>query len=1021
MPHIAVGAASAIAAAAPSGAIAVASTAAATTAAKVGIMATLKSIAFKAAANIAITAAMSAMQPQVGAAGRPMDWTLDPDGPIPFAAGRVGVAGAVVHKRTFGPDLMYYGFVSVLSGAGPIDGYESFRGDDEFVTFDGSGKAVSSQWRDEMWMRQSHGWQPDLAITSPPGLKDNAALPDWSSDHKLSGKAGYMLVMGENSKGSAYPMGEVKPMLVLRGLRCWDPRLDSTYPGGSGPCRLHDPATWVYSENPQIWAIKWGLGLWEGPSLKGAPAHGSTTDYQVGGIGAKLSGIDVPTLVAGANISDANGWTCAAYPTTDDDKSQVLDAFLQAGGAIYAQRAGKISCIHRAAPRTSIATITAADTAGPIEIDTAASRIDRINTIRPKFWSEAHRWQLTAMDDVTAEAYRIEDGGTRPRSLDYPFVTETRQTSQLAALQIAHTREGIAGIIPLKPHLQRIKPGDCFTISEPGFVLNGVKCLCLNTDFDPATKIVKVTFVSETDEKYAWAMGHNPTPPAPPVLTPVDPTFVSPPEAGDWTITPRPPSPGGGQLPGFDLGGIVSNSTATAIIVEYGPTAMGPWKQAYQGPPTVTNIPIDGVQPGAVYYIAIQYQRNQNYSDRQVWGPQTAPLLDPSPSAPTIINLQGQITTAFGDIFDVSGLVTEARNDLDALEAEVVSARGGEGSLAARVSAVNQARIDGDTANASAISGVSARTGLIEADIIDLENAQAGESLARAQSINQLTAKTTAQPNSVPNGNFETGTAKGWALPGGYLYATNPDLGGACVYAAGTVARTYPRAPAANVWSGYAATFSAQTSYQIIAGGYSQACVMHYSDAAGEVFLDQTPWQNIITDNAVRTFKVEGYAKPAAARSSRIVFSIDAATRIVLRGFVKIEAGSVCTVYTPDTATRELSASVTEHSLAIIDLENNLAGAGFRKIAEAVGGAPAYYEFFSSNTGGYAAIAAPNVALMNTSAGGPPLVALQVIGGKVHVTDKVIIGVDPAGATIQSAASGPRISISNSRIEMYDG
>lgn len=446
----------------------------------------------------------------------------------------------------------------------------------------------------------------------------------------------------------------------------------------------------------------------------------------------------------------------------------MLDAFLQAGGAIYAQRAGKISCIQRAAPRASIVTISAADTAGPLEIDTAASRIDRINTIRPRYWSEAHRWQLTALDEVTAASYQTEDGGKRPRGIDYPYVTNPTQVAQLAALQIANTREGIAGTIPLKPHLQRIRPGDAFTITEPGFVLNGVKCLCLNTDYDPATGVVRVSFVSETDAKYPFAMGQDPTPPAPPVLTPVDPTFVSPPAAGDWTITPRPPAPGGGQLPGFDLGGVVSNDTATAIIVEYGPSATGPWKQVYQGPPTVTNIPIDGLQPGATYFVAIQYQRNQNYSAREVFGPYTAPLLDPSPNAPTIVGLQDQITTAFGDIFDVSGLLAEARSDIDAQGVEIAAARGGQPNLNSRIVQVNQARIDGDASNAEAISLVQARTALTEADIIDLANAQAAETLARAEAINQVSARQAINPNQTPNGNFERSSAEGWELPAGF-------------------------------------------------------------------------------------------------------------------------------------------------------------------------------------------------------------------------------------------------------------
>jgi hypothetical protein len=618
MPFLLPAAATAVAAAAPAAA---ATTAAATAGA------TLTSIATNIAMNVAISAVMSALQPQVGAAGRTAEWTLSPDGPIPFAAGRIGVAGSVVHRATFGPDLMYLGVPAVLSGAGPIDGYESFKADDEWVNFDGNGKATSSQYAGELWYRRTMGYQPDVAVASPPGLKSNATLPGWGAQHKLSGKAAYMVVMGENSKGTAFPTGEIKPLITLRGLKGWDPRLDSTWPGGNGPCRLDNPATWVYLRRPGLWGLKWSLGLWEGPTLKGAPAHGSATDHQVGGIGAKLSGIDVAAFVNLENICDANDWTVSAYPTTDDDKFAVLESFLQAGGATFAMRAGKISCIQRAAPRASIVTISAADTAGPLEIDTAASRIDRINTIRPRIMSEAHRWQMTAITEVSAQAYRDQDGGVRPRGIDYTYVDKATQGAQLAALQIANTREGIAGIIPLKPHLQKIKPGDAFTITEPGFVLNGLKCLCLSTEFDPATKIVAVSFVSETDAKYAFALGQSQEPPAPAELEPVDPRYVSPPGETEWEIVARPPAEGGAQVPGFDLVGEVDNATATALLVEWGPTAEGPWTQAYMGPPTAERIPITGVQPNAVYYVSTMNIRGQNYSQRRVFGPFTAPPL----------------------------------------------------------------------------------------------------------------------------------------------------------------------------------------------------------------------------------------------------------------------------------------------------------------------------------------------------------------------------------------------------------
>ncbi|MBD3571709.1 fibronectin type III domain-containing protein [Brevundimonas diminuta] len=914
-----------------------ATTAMAATAAKAAMVATLKSVAISVVKNLAIAAAMSALQPQVGAAGRTFEWTLDPDGPIPFAAGRVGVAGSAVHRKTFGPDLMYYGFVSVISGAGPIDGYETFRGDDEFVTFDAAGRAVTSQWTGEMWMRQTLGAQPDVALPSPSGLKHNATLPMWSGSHRLSGKAAYLMVLGENSKRSAYPTGEPRPLHVVRGLKGWDPRRDSTYPGGLGPCRLHDPSTWLYITNPILWGLKWALGLWESPVGKGAPQVG----YQVGGIGAKLSGIDVPAFVAAANVADANGWTVAAYPTTDDDKSQVLDSFLQAGGAIYAQRAGKISCISRAAPRPSLVTITAFDTAGPLEIDTAASRIDRINTIRPKFWSEAHRWQLTAIDDVTAQAYQDEDGGVRPRPLDYHYVPSAKQAAQLAALQIAHTREGIAGVIPLKPHMQRIRPGDAFTITEPGFVLNGLKCLCLNTEYDPATRIVRVSFVSETDGKYAWALGQSPTPPAPPALTPVDPTHVSPPLPGDWTITPRPPALGGGQLPGFDLGGIVSNETATAVIVEYGPTATGPWTQAYQGPPTVTTIPIDGLQPGATYYIAVQYQRNQNYSERYVYGPYTAPLLDPSPTAPTIVSIRNDIEAAFGDIFDVSELLADARTQLDAQGAEIAAARAGEANLSARIAGVNQARIDGDEANALAISGVAARTANTEADIIDLENALANETTARAEAVQQVTARQRAAPNLLP-------PIRAWPFFGGAWVDDNyPTLGD----------YTFSTAPGSFRYFDVAIEAGAPFVVSIEgASGNGSRVQVEYHGASG-----------YIADSGIDLRAFTWGQRVEATFAAPVGLGITKA-RVLLQNFTTaswaramLQPGSISTSYREDAAVSSLGATVTEQSLAIVDLENQQAIATWRIKSEASGSKPAIIEAVSALGGAYVAFGAEQI------------------------------------------------------------
>ncbi|WP_336968364.1 hypothetical protein [Brevundimonas aurantiaca] len=979
-------AASAISAAAP---------AAAATAAKATLMTTLKSVAFNALTNLAISTALSVFQPQVGQSGRTFEFVIDPDGPIPFAAGRVGVAGSVIHRDTFGPDLMYYGIPFVLSGAGPITAIESFKADDYPMSFDANGGATTEPYRQELFFRSVLGHQPaPIALTTPSGFKNGATLPGWTSAHKLSGKAAGVIFMAENSKGSAFPTGEIKPLVQMMGLKGWDPTLDSTYPGGSGPCRLHDSSTWVTLTCPILWGLKWALGLWEGPTLKGAPAHGSTTDYQVGGIGAKLSGIDVPAFVAASNVAKANGWTVSAYPNTDDDKHQVLQSFLQAGGAIYSQRAGKISCISRAAPRTSIVTISAADTAGPLEIDAAASRIDRINTLRPRFWSPAHRWQMTALDgEVTAESYREEDGAVRSRGIDYPYVSNAVQVAQLAALQIANTREGIAGVIPLKPHLQRIRPGDAFTITEPGFVLNGLKCLCLNTDYDPATGVVRVSFVSETDGKYPFALGQSPTPPEPQVLTPVDPRYVTPPLPGDWTITLRPPAPGGGGLPSFDLTGVVSNDTATAIIVEYGSTATGPWTQAYQGPPTVTNIPIEGLQPGATYFVAVQYQRNQNYSDRYVYGPYTAPLLDPSPNAPTIQAINADITAAFGDIFDVSALVSQARTDIDAQGTEIAAARGGQGTLAARLTQLNQFRIDGDAALGTSVTNLTARTQTAEGDILDLKLADANEATTRAQAINQVSAKLVAPANEYANADLANGTfgftpiwGFGGALPTISLISTGDAVrflknGGAfdgsmtrygiVALDGGGVSKSAGGAAARNMWP---VTAGERIAFAIDARTRSGSARWYMDvrwcnkDGGGSTSLggaetthgnttytrigvvNDVPGDGFVWVEMTAVLGWDGSLGVADMELRRPTFARLATTATTLPAYTAPAGGRQI---------QALNSSVTQNALAITDLENQQALASWSVIANASGGKPARIGLTSSSLGSFVALDAP--------------------------------------------------------------
>src|SRR5690606_21914841 len=129
------------------------------------------------------------------------------------------------------------------------------------------------------------------------------SMSEWTSAHKTSGIASSFWTMRNNSKHASYEGGVPRPLWTLLGMLVWDPRLDSTYPGGSGAQRRDDWTTWGYSENPYLHGLAWVRGH-----------HKLNTDgtidrtKRLAGVGAPDAAIDIASVSEGANVADANSW-----------------------------------------------------------------------------------------------------------------------------------------------------------------------------------------------------------------------------------------------------------------------------------------------------------------------------------------------------------------------------------------------------------------------------------------------------------------------------------------------------------------------------------------------------------------------------------------------------------------------------------------------------------------------------------------------------------------------------------------
>lgn len=542
-----------------------------------------------------ITAASQAiLAPKTQSAeGRATEWTPDPDAPLPFIFGQRGSAGSIVHREAWGQNNRYESIVSVYSAAGPISSYGTTYVDGAAVTF--TGELMDGTPVNRLWRQTKLGAQPETVHTTT-AITSSYSMAAWGASHKLSGKASSLVTLRQDGDFKYWPTGEPKYVQVVNGLLCYDPRLDSTYPGGSGSCRLATRSTWVYSTNGAIQALNWALGLFE-------------NSVQVGGIGASVSAIEVDDFIAAANIADANSWTSGAVCWSDapggDDKYEVLIGLLQTCCARPATKAGKISCVSFAANGSSVATITGADVIGPFSYRGMAPREGRINTVIPRCVSADHDWENVDLEPVTNSTYVTEDGGaTRSRGITYGYVTSANQAAQLARYDIANSREGISGTISVRTYLRDIEPGDCFTINEAEFGMSSLKCFCLSREYDPETDGVRITFRSETAAKHAWALAGTGAAPATPTLGGDDPTTVPTPSGSDWAI-----AAGTGTVPALVVTGAVpSTITIQKIVVEYKTAAGSAWIPLGEFSSDTTRIEIPGLTANTSHNVRLTYR-----------------------------------------------------------------------------------------------------------------------------------------------------------------------------------------------------------------------------------------------------------------------------------------------------------------------------------------------------------------------------------------------------------------------------
>lgn len=408
---------------------------------------------------------------------------IDPDAPTPYCMGEGFFAGTLRHDTAYGATIKDvpnpYRFMVVTYSVGPVESIEPR------VDFETPG----SWYNTFLYTDTQTGEAPEASALSPQW----GGAPGWDASSKLSGLAAIGWSFKFDKDGKRYASG--LPLIGAYGqwAKVYDPRLDDTQPGGSGPHRLGDESTYEYSENPALHAGTYAYGRYQ-------------NDIRIIGVGLPADAIDWQTVMAWANVCDDNEWTIFGVLFEPGDRMQNLIDICMAGGAEPAPTG--ILSFKYDAPVVALDTITIDDlTDDDQEVMTRQSYRDSINTAIPKYRSADHNWEMVDALPVVNSTFLTEDGEEKREVWPFNFVKDAQQAAQLAAYKLFNSREIGPITLVCKPRLRHYRPGECLHISlldEAGLDLDAI---ILKRHIDPQTFKVTLTLMGETPAKHAYCLG----------------------------------------------------------------------------------------------------------------------------------------------------------------------------------------------------------------------------------------------------------------------------------------------------------------------------------------------------------------------------------------------------------------------------------------------------------------------------------------------------------------------------------
>jgi hypothetical protein len=428
--------------------------------------------------------------------------------------------------------------------------HESSGSNQEYVDYIVALAAHKVASINEIWFEEKLAWSSSGGVTATysgyltiqtrtEGTAGNTIAINgggkWGSSRRLTGCA-YLYIRIKrtgNTKKAESPLVSGLPSRVTaigNGALLYDPRKDSTVPGGSGSHRATDQSTWgVYTDaddtdNPALQLLWWLLG-WK---INGKLSVGSGVPY---------TRIDMPSFITAANICDENvtlaiGGTQKRYRTSgtasdSDDRMEIINNLLMSMNGTIRDNGGKLKLTVMKNDLADYAlTFNESDILGEFDWQQTGSLTENYNVARGRYIDPSNN-SLYQMVDYPEVGFASPDGVERVLSVDLVYVEDGRRAQRIAnqVLQRNQYRGMFSTVFSAKALGCQVGDIVLLSFEALGFSNKPFRVVSQEIRFDGQ---VPMALVEENAAIYAWdADDLAPiTPTAPTIYDPLNSPFI---------------------------------------------------------------------------------------------------------------------------------------------------------------------------------------------------------------------------------------------------------------------------------------------------------------------------------------------------------------------------------------------------------------------------------------------------------------------------------------------------------------